>query len=111
MDIEIALGCFYSQGDERRFFQGLKEIKAIKNIEGVGVNLIIGIEMRLLTKDALKELIALLWRYGIPLSPLYLLAERKKFAWLNDERGYWYKSLFDVTTRVRSRVYSSELDG
>ncbi len=110
MDVEIALGCFYSQGDERRLFQGLNEIKAIRSVKGVGVNLIISLEMRLLSKDALRELMALLWRYGIPLAPFYFLAERKKFAWLNDERGYWYKSLFDISVRTRSRKYSSELD-
>jgi len=110
MDVEIALGCFYSQGDERRFFEGLNEIEAIKSVNGVGVNLIVSIEMRLLNKEALRELMALLWRYGIPLAPLYQLAERKKYAWLNDERGYWHQSLFDIKTRARSRVYSSKLD-
>lgn len=110
MDIEIALGRFYSQGDERRLFQGLNEIGPVKSVKGAGVNLIISLEMRSLSKNTLKELMALLHRYAIPLAPFYFLAEGKRFAWLNDERAYWHKSLFDMSTRTRLRIYSSELD-
>jgi len=82
-------------GDERRFFQGLKEIAAIRHIQGVGRGLLIDIDIRYLNKDALWDLIALLWRYEIPLTPLQELATRKRFAWLRDERFYWHKSMFD----------------
>jgi len=97
MQLEIGLSTFYSMGDERRFFQGLKDISAIKEVRGVGRGLILQVDIRSLNKEAVRELIALLWRYGISLSPLKVLtANNKKFAWLNDERCYWYKSMFDV---------------
>jgi len=107
MDFEIALGTFYSQSDEARLFQGLSEIGAVEELEGVGVNLIISLNIRLLSKDDLCDLIAVLFRYGIPLAPLYVLAEKSRFAWLNDKEAFWYKSLFDKATRVKSRKYTS----
>jgi hypothetical protein len=105
MNVEIALDFFYSQEDEKRFFQGLSDIPAVKDYEGGGVNLIIRLDMRKLGSDDLRELIALLYRYRIPLAPLHLLAERPRFSWLNNSKGYWHKSLLDVATRQRSRNY------
>jgi hypothetical protein len=105
MDVEIALGSFYTQKDEDRFFQALKENKAIKKMEGAGVNLIVSLEMKKLSNDELKDFLALLYRYQIPLAPLYFLADRKRFSWLNDSKKYWFDSLFDETKRTRSRLY------
>jgi hypothetical protein len=100
MQLEIDLSVFYAKGDERRFFQGLSEISAIKDVRGVGRGLIIQVDIRSLNKEALRELIALLWRYGISLSPLRVLAENKKFVWLNDVGFYWYKSMFDTHSEI-----------
>lgn len=96
MQIVIDLTTFYSTGDEERFFQGLKNISAIKGIRGVGSGLHIEVEMASLNNAALRELIALLWRYGISLIPLKVFATKKKFAWLGDAKWYWYQSMFDM---------------
>ena len=94
MILQMALCSFYSQGDERRLFQGFKEIAAIRNVQGVGRDLLLDIEVAALNKEATRELIALLWRYGIPLKPLRALAEKKKYVWLNDAQGYWHSAMF-----------------
>lgn len=94
MILKITLGSFYSRGDERRLFQGFKEISAIRDVQGVGRDLLLEIEMAALTKDAMRELLALLWRYGIPLEPLRTFAKKKKFSWLNEEQGYWHYAMF-----------------
>jgi hypothetical protein len=94
MIVRIALGSFYSRGDERRLFMGFKEIAAIRSVQGVGRDLILDIEVAGLTKEAMRELMALLWRYGIPLVPLRAFADRKRFAWLNDPQGYWFGAMF-----------------
>ncbi|MDM5182149.1 hypothetical protein PO883_33815 [Massilia sp. DJPM01] len=95
MKFEISLGEFYSDGDERRFFQGLKDVTAIKSIKGVGRGLIVNLDLRFLNNDGARELIALLWRYEIPLSSFRILAEKyKKFSWLDDVKWYWHKSMF-----------------
>ena len=61
MQLEIGLSRFYAKGDERRFFQGLSEISAIKDVRGVGRGLVIRITVRDLNREAVDELIALLW--------------------------------------------------
>lgn len=109
MEIEIALGMFYSQGDERRFFQGLEDNPAIKTVEGAGVNLILSIDPRVLSKERLQDIFSLLWRYQIPLAPFHVLTEKKRFSWLDDKKAYWYKSLTDTKTRTRPRIYTNEL--
>ena len=97
MIIEIALPTFYSAGDERRLFEGLYDIRAVRNIQGTGRGLVLTIVNRELNRDALYELIALLWRYGIPLAPLAAMADIEKFAWLKSKsksKMYWYASMF-----------------
>ncbi|WP_162898973.1 hypothetical protein [Ralstonia solanacearum] len=94
MEIEIELTSFYSSGDESRFFKGLEEISAIKGFAGSGRGLRVSLDMRSLGQESLRDLIALLWRYQISLEPLALLAQRKKFIWLQDKRSYWHKSMF-----------------
>ncbi|WP_325539280.1 hypothetical protein [Ramlibacter sp.] len=93
--MKVALTSFYSRGDERRLFSGFEEIPAIRSVHGVGRELLLEIDLSLLGKEALRELVALLWRYGIPLAPLRVLSSKKKFSWLNDHQGYWYGTMFD----------------
>jgi hypothetical protein len=88
--LKFELSSFYSRGDERRLFQSFKEIAAIRGVRGVGRDLLLDIEISSFSKEALRELLALLWRYGIPLAPLRAFAEKKKFGWLNDVQGYWH---------------------
>jgi hypothetical protein len=94
MKLTIDLATFYSMGDERRFFQGLNDNPAISDIKGIGRQLECDLMLRNLNRDSLRDLMALLWRYGISLKPISVLSERKKFEWLNDERGYWHRSMF-----------------
>lgn len=97
MKIIIDLTTFYSMGDERRFFQGLSENPSVSKVRGIGRQLEMTLTLNRLNKDGLRDLIALLWRYGIPLAALSGIAEKPRFAWLNDERCYWYKSMFGLS--------------
>jgi hypothetical protein len=94
MRIAIDLAMFYSKGDERRFFQGLRDNPAISSFKGVGHQLQISLVLGRLNQDAIRDLIALFWRYEIVLRPLAQLAEKERFAWLRDDSGYWYESMF-----------------
>ncbi|MFZ6755510.1 hypothetical protein ACO0KY_19320 [Undibacterium sp. Dicai25W] len=96
MQIEITLTKFYAKGDERRLFQGLSEIAAVSNVHGRGRGLIFELNLRLLGKESLWELLALLYRYGISLAPFKVLASSKKFSWLDDKKSYWYKNMFSA---------------
>jgi hypothetical protein len=96
------LTSFYSRGDERRLFGGFDEIPAIRGVVGEGRELILDIDVAALKRDGMRELLALLWRYGISLSALRVFAEKKKFAWLNDPQAYWYAEMFRERRKRRS---------
>jgi hypothetical protein len=102
MILQIALNSFYSRGDERRLFQGFNEIAAIRNVQGVGRDLLIDIKITNLTNEDMRELLALLWRYKMPLTPLQIFAAKKRFHWLNDTRGYWHTAMFKSTKAATS---------
>lgn len=95
MEIKIKLVPFYSKGDEGRLFQGLKDIPAIADIVGVGQSLVFDMDIQQLNDDMLRELIALLWRYGISLRPLSELSSDGKFTWIKNDKFFWYKNMFE----------------
>lgn len=94
MKVEFELTKFYSHGDEARFFSGLRDIRAVRDVVGVGRGIQVDLDARLLSKELLWELIALLWRYQIALRPLAVLSQQKKFLWIKDDRSYWHRSMF-----------------
>ena len=106
MLLKIDLTTFYTRGDERRFFQGLSDISAIKNIRGDGRGLVMTLNLRHLNKEMTRELIAILWRYSISLAPLAMLAGNKRFLWLKDERLYWYGSMFSINVSQHAETRS-----
>jgi hypothetical protein len=94
MKIEISHTTFYSNGDEQRLFQGFGEIGSIKSVTGCGRSLIIDMDLSRLTKSQMRELLALLWRYGISLKPFRFLGSKDRFSWLNEKSSYWYNSMY-----------------
>jgi hypothetical protein len=95
MDFEIDLPSFLSRNDELRFFQGLKDLAAIREFRVSGERLLLRTEIRFLTRTVAREFIALLTRYQVSLGPLQCLSvTNKKFAWLADPEEYWHQSMF-----------------
>ncbi len=95
MDFEIDLPSFLSNGDELRFFQGLKDLAAIREFRVSEGRLLLRMEIRFLTRTVSREFIALLTRYQVSLAPLQCLSEtNKKFAWLADPGEYWHHNMF-----------------
>jgi len=95
MDFEIDLPSFLSSGDEQRFFQGLKDLPAIREFQVSDGRLLLRMEVRFLTRTVSKDFIALLTRYQVSLVPLQCLSvTNKKFAWLADPAEYWHQSMF-----------------
>jgi len=95
MEVEIDLPSFLTAGDEQRFFQGLKDLTAIREFQMHSGRLLLRMEIRFLTKSASREFIALLTRYQVSLAPLRCLsATNKKFAWLADPCEYWHQNMY-----------------
>lgn len=94
MKLMTDLTTFYSNGDEQRFFHGLRENPGVSGCCGIAQQLEITIVQRRLNHDALRDLIALFRRYQIPLSPLSILADKTRFEWLKEQTASWYESMF-----------------
>ena len=104
MEVEIDLPSFLTAGDEQRFFQGLRDLTAIREFQMHGGRLLLRMEIRFLTKSASREFIALLTRYRVSLVPLRCLsATNKKFAWLADPREYWHQHMYGQPQAVPER--------
>ena len=73
---------FYSPADELVFFEFIKQIKAIKRVEGLGEDLFLHVKTPISDK-ALRDLIGLFKRYQIKLDELKLLKNKKNAAIFN----------------------------
>ena len=71
--------------DEDSFFRWAKGIRCITSIDR-GV---LSIESERVSEDELRELLALLTRYGLSIEPLRRLANASNDHWFNDPRAYW----------------------
>jgi hypothetical protein len=100
--IKIILGTFYSEGDENRFFQGLSSVRGLQRYVGLGRGLILTVSIGRLTRDSLMDLIALFWRYQIPLEVLASLGDKPKFSWLKEHEWYWHHNMFGNSDEVRA---------
>ncbi|MFZ6760999.1 hypothetical protein ACO0K9_27660 [Undibacterium sp. Ji50W] len=94
MKIQIKLTTFYTTKDEARLFMALRDISALKSMQGIDRSLQIDFDLRKLSRDSVFELIGILTRYQIDLKPLSVLAERSKLAWIKDKKWYWHVGMF-----------------
>jgi hypothetical protein len=84
---------FYSQTDEDHFFAWLESITAIKGVTGKGRGLELIVE-RPIGEESLRDLIALMTRYGVDRRPLKPLCEEQKDEYFRDKRKYWHSAVY-----------------
>jgi hypothetical protein len=95
---------FYSQLDEAMFFEALKRISAVKNIEGSGPDLFISVPTRLSNKT-LREVIGLFFRYDIDMRQLAAFLTERNRTWLHDPETFWFEKVFSQRrTRANSKL-------
>ena len=85
---------YYHPADERMFFEWLRRIPCVKSYEGDGSN---GLVVRLKRRpgqDDLRQLIALLYRYGADMRQLAKFETAKNRAWFCDPKKFWHKAVF-----------------
>ena len=84
---------FYSQLDEAMFFDALKKMSAVRKIEGRGWDLNLSVPSRL-SEKALRDLLALFFRYRIDMRQLAPFLTEKNRAWFHSPETYWFKRVF-----------------
>lgn len=87
-------GPYYSQGDERAFFEWLKRIPCVTQLGGEGQELHIHVARSKVTLSSLRELIAAFRRYGVSMQQLAQLETATNRKWFRDPSAYWYRSIF-----------------
>ena len=76
---------YYSQLDEDQFFSWLEELPFIENVTPVSFE----INKTDLTELELRELLALMTRYHLPIKQLDVFKSSQNEGWFNDPEAYW----------------------
>jgi hypothetical protein len=92
-------GPYYSEGDERAFFEWVMRIPRVSKVCGSGPELHIHVRGRAIPAVALREFIALFHRYDGPMSQLAQFQNSSNRNWFRDPSAYWYRSVFGHGTR------------
>ena len=83
---------YYSQLDEKSFFEWALEIPCVTSVEGG----LLHIKSKRLSESDLRDLVALMHRYKMPMSQLQQFCNPKNEHWFESEKMYWYKSVFSA---------------
>lgn len=89
---------FFSNKDEKVFFrwlEGIREIGRVTRVSnGLEAHVVLPISDR-----SLRELIALLTRYGLDKRCLAPLVSDDNEAWFKNKKMYWYRSVFTIRAK------------
>ena len=90
----IRLNCsgirFGSQLDEKHLFEWASEISCFLRWEQDTLV----IKSRNISRKALYDLIALFWRYQIPMKQLAQFENQRNSKWFRNNEMYWYEKVF-----------------
>jgi hypothetical protein len=87
-------GPYYSEGDERAFFDWLKRISCVQRVRGSGAELQIHVRGAKVSSNCLRELIALCWRYQVPMGQLAQFESAANRKWFKNPATFWYRAVF-----------------
>lgn len=85
---------FYSQHDEDAFFEWLSKLQCVEEYRGIGRVVRIRVALKLVTDDALRELLALFFRYRIEMTQLSIFETKSNRSWFAKPGSYWYRKTF-----------------
>lgn len=94
MQLEARAICYFSEHDEAAFFEWLDKMPAIRGYQGKGDTLYIEVDPDAVDRKALRELLALFFRYGVDLKQLAVFDRPEFTTWFRDERAYWFDKVF-----------------
>ena len=93
---------WFAYSDEKNFFGWLESIPSVGKVVGTGK----GLELQLkdpVDDESLRDLIALLTRYGLDRSVLAPLATAKNRSWFKNKKSFWYDSVFHKVEKPARR--------
>jgi len=87
-------GTYYSQLDEDAFFHWLTSISGVVRVAGTPNGLEITLRTSKLSERSLRDLLAIHYRYGLPMRSLAQFETPANRAWFRSREKYWYGAVF-----------------
>lgn len=88
---------FGSQLDEKHLFEWASEISCVVRWE----NDILVVKSRRISEAALRDLVALFWRYEIPMEQLAQFRNSTNESWFAAPIMYWHAAVFSPDSRLK----------
>jgi hypothetical protein len=107
-------GTFYSPIDEDAFFRWLGSIPGVRKITGTPTGLQVSLRTAALSEPGLRELIALHYRYKLPMRDLREFKTAKNDPWFCNTATYWFEAIFGpdaIPANMELRLAALRQDG
>jgi hypothetical protein len=85
---------YYSQSDEAAFFSWLQSVPGVVRTVGTAEGLVVTLRSRRLSQSALRELLALHFRYDLPMQALAQFETAENRSWFRSAQAYWHAKVF-----------------
>jgi hypothetical protein len=85
---------FYSPEDETAFFSWAQRIPGVSRVFGEGAEIVLVVRSSSPSEATLRELLALLQRYGVEMRQLGQFLSARNERWFKDPCGFWYEGVF-----------------
>jgi hypothetical protein len=86
---------FFSPKDSEAFIEWIKKIKVITSYKVDGSVVTLDIKSKNIPDSALRDIIALLYRYKIDMTQLQVFLKASNKTWFHDKKiMYWHKYVF-----------------
>lgn len=90
----IAGPTFHSSEDEAHFFSWLNNIPGVTRVVGSGRGLQVTLRSLRMGEGALREMLALHWRYQLPMRHLATFKSAGNERWFAGRETYWHDAVF-----------------
>lgn len=84
---------YRTSNDERAFLDWLYRIEGVDRVQSAGGDVRVHVR-RDIDEPALRDLVALFFRYGVDLTQIPKVFSVDAHAWLLDRSGYWFGAMF-----------------
>ena len=90
--IDTSLVTYFSQLDEDCFFAWAQRIPCVTSIDRGFLH----VRSKRLVETDLRDLIAIMHRYRMPMAQLQQFLNDKNEDWFKDSNSYWHREVFDA---------------
>jgi hypothetical protein len=91
---------YFSYFDEKSFFEWAQSIPCISSVDGGFLH----IKSKRLSEQNLRDLIAIMYRYKLPMQQLQKFCNSSNEHWFKSSKMFWFKPVFSPTSGSNRRA-------